>query len=280
MGQKRDCPRGQQQSQHAASEGQQEAFCEQLCDDAPAARAHGGSQRDLFAPRGTARQQKVGHIHARHQQQASHGRHQHPKRPPHAAYQFLAQNEYRRAPALIQRRQRLFHLCAHRIQFRPHLFERAAAARNHHQVAVVGGARIARIQRQGNEDIDAGLQYRKSRRQHPNHCVGLIAQANRLAHDARIAGEAPLPQRVAQQHKIGVPRLVFLGPERAAQPGLHAEQREKAGGDPLALELLRVNVSVGSAGEVDPLIQYCCHQSTVRLCFCHARKLAGATYIR
>ena len=101
---------GQQQAQGAASQSQQDAFGEKLRDDASAAGTQGGTERDLFAAGGAARQQEVGDIHARHQQEASHGGHQHPKRAADAAEELVIQGEGRRAPAFIQGGQGLLHL--------------------------------------------------------------------------------------------------------------------------------------------------------------------------
>ena len=193
MSQNADCHHGQQQTQGAASKGQEDAFGEKLRDDASAARTQGGTERDFLAAGGAARQKEVGDVHAGHQQEASHGGHQHPKRTADASDQFVIQDEDRRAPPLIQGGQGLFHLRSDGIEFGAHLFEGTAAARDHGQEAVVDGARIAGVEGQGKENVDAGFDHGKSRRQYTNDGVGLVAQADGLARNGWIGAETALP---------------------------------------------------------------------------------------
>ncbi len=81
-------------------------------------------QRELLTARGAARQQQVGHIDARHEQQESYRAPSAPtERAAHAAHKLVVQYEDRGAPALIQGRQGLFHLCSDAFQFGAHLIE-------------------------------------------------------------------------------------------------------------------------------------------------------------
>ena len=54
--------------------------------------------------------------------------------------------------------------------------------------------------------------------------------------------------------KVGAAGLIFLRPESATHHGLDAEQRKQSGGDALGLKFLRIEVSVGAAGEAEPRI--------------------------
>ncbi len=66
--------------------------------------------------------------------------------------------------------------------------------------------------------------------------------------------ETALPEGVAEHGESGAAGLIFLRPEGAADHGLDAEQRKQSGGDALGLKLLRIEVTVGAAGEAEPRI--------------------------
>ncbi len=86
----------QQTSQHRAAEAEQQAFHEKLANQAPAARADGGTDGDLFLPHGGLRQQQVGHVSAGDEQQHSDRAHddeqQHAKLAHHSIGQGLHDN--------------------------------------------------------------------------------------------------------------------------------------------------------------------------------------------
>ena len=163
-----------------------------------AARTQRGTQGDLFTTGSAAREEEVGDIHARHEQEAPHGGHQHPKRAADAAHQFLVQDEDGGAPAFIQVGQGLLHPGSQGIEFEAHLVEGAAAARDHGEEADIDGARIAGVEGQGEDHVDARLHDGKIRRQYAYDGVGLVAQADGLARDGRVGGETALPQGVAR----------------------------------------------------------------------------------
>ena len=62
--QQRKTLRGQGESQQSAKSGEQDAFREQLHNDALAASAEGGANSDFLFARGRARERQVGHIDA------------------------------------------------------------------------------------------------------------------------------------------------------------------------------------------------------------------------
>jgi hypothetical protein len=142
-------------------------------------------------------------------------------------------------------------LRADAIQFAAHLLQAGASARDHSQKLAVRRPRIVGIQAQGNEHIHPGLHHPEARRQHTHHGVRLVAQADRLARDCRVAAEPALPQGMAQQDEVGVAGLVLLAAERPPHDRLHSQQREEIRRDALPLQFLGVDVPIGSAGQID-----------------------------
>ena len=71
-----ESPEGQQHAQHTASRRQQQAFTEELPDQAQAAGAQGGAQGDLFLPSGGPGQEEIGDIGAGDQQDKGDRSHQ------------------------------------------------------------------------------------------------------------------------------------------------------------------------------------------------------------
>ena len=152
---------------------------------------------------------------------------------------------------MIEGRERLFHLGTHPVELRPHLVERAAAAGNYCQVAIVRGARVAGNEAEGEKHIYAAFEHGERGRQDTHHRVGLVAQPDRPAGNGRVAREAPLPQRVAQQYDIGVARRILFRTKAAPHCRLYAQQREQTGRNALALEFFGIEVSIGAAGQAD-----------------------------
>ena len=265
--------------QDAAAQGQQEAFREQLRHDARrgprpariAARSPCAAWRRAPAA-GSPRSTHA--ISSRHPTAAI-STHSARRTPPTSSSPRT--NTEGRQP-LIERRQRLFHLRAHRIHLGPHLFERAAAARNHHQVAVVGGARIARDSAPGE-------------RRHPRRSPARRKPAARprpLCRAGRAGGSScrrcPDRRRSAAATESGSAARHWRAPADPPRAGTCAPPwacTPSSGNRPA--ETRSPLTSSGSMCPLGPPVRLIRtsmdrrHRSTVRLCFCHARKLAGAT---
>ncbi len=81
--------RGQQHPKCAASERQQDAFAEQLPDQAHACRAHRRAHRKFARAGGGPRQQQAGHIGARDQQHKTGRAEKHPQHGAHIGHQVV-----------------------------------------------------------------------------------------------------------------------------------------------------------------------------------------------
>ena len=73
------------QPEHAAGQREQDAFGQQLPDDAAASRADGRADRDLALAARRAHEQQVGDVRARDQQDEADGAEQDPERRPDVA---------------------------------------------------------------------------------------------------------------------------------------------------------------------------------------------------
>lgn len=73
-------PAREERAECRADEREQDAFGEQLAHDARAARAERHADRDLALARGAARDQQIGDVRARNEEDQGDGRHEQPQR--------------------------------------------------------------------------------------------------------------------------------------------------------------------------------------------------------
>ena len=90
-GQQRHRPDREQQSNQAAADGKDDALDQQLRGNPGAARADRGANRDLLLPADRARQQQVGHVGARDQQDEADRGDEHEQRLPHVLHREVVQ---------------------------------------------------------------------------------------------------------------------------------------------------------------------------------------------
>ena len=89
-------PKAEQHAQDAPGDGEQDAFGEELADDAGAAGSQGGADGKLALAAGGAHQQQVGHVGAGDQQHQADGAQQHEQRFAGVADDRVAQRRSRR----------------------------------------------------------------------------------------------------------------------------------------------------------------------------------------
>src|ERR1700733_1911394 len=77
------------------------------------------------------------------------------------------------------------------------------------------------------------------RRKNADHRAWLTAQCEGAAEDSGIGAETSLPQAMAQYHHLGLPRLIFILGEGAAQGGANTEDGKEGRRDARALQLFR-----------------------------------------
>ncbi len=82
-------------------------------------------------------------------------------------------------------------------------------------------------QRHGAGDVEREIE---SARHHADDCVVLCmysSQANRAAHDGRIAGKPALPQIIAEDDLLVVAGLILRAQKEAPRERRHAEQGQQ-----------------------------------------------------
>ena len=181
-----DAPDGEEDSQRASHQAQQQAFAENLRDQTAAPRAQCRANRHFLAPAGDARQQQAGHVDAGQQQQKSH----------------RAQQQQQRGPDVFE--QRLFHPHHGNIPTRQPGRLRIDAARDGAQLGLRLGDRDARLQARDDAEIVvhavlgaqlrdrprhvkvAGQRMPEIRSEHADHGVRLAVHDERPADDARV----------------------------------------------------------------------------------------------
>ncbi len=95
-------PDSQEQSYSASDDGEQQAFSEQLPDQAKATGSQGQANGDLLLPRGGARQQQIGDIRASDEQHETNCCQQHEQCGPQTRGLILVQCDDLHAPILIR----------------------------------------------------------------------------------------------------------------------------------------------------------------------------------
>ena len=240
-------------------EREQRALGQQLADDAEAAGAEGEPDGDLPPPLRCAREQKVGDVRAGDQQHDERRRLPEREQRPGAFVEHAAE-EREHAHAVVAVRVRIVTReprGEHR-HFRLRVLERRAGPQvaDDREVSQVAARRHLRIERDGGPDFGA-LGEGESRRHHADDDVRLAVDDDRTPHDRAVGIEAPLPQRVAQDHDVVPPERFIVPNERAAEGRLRAQRFEEAArdleaGNPLRLAAVdEVRIPPGVRGKKD-----------------------------
>ena len=215
---------GKNNAEHAAHRRQQQAFGEKLADEACAARAERGTDRDLFLSRERARQQEVCDVGARDQQDESDRAHQDEKRPAHAADNLIEKRHDAERQSSV-RRVDVREVAAQPRRDRVHLGLRARSRyagpklRDDVVVFVVACGRRRRRKRERQENLavfgDAERRQHFARQcealgQDADELIELAVQRDFSADDAWIATVTPHPGAVCQHGRRRGARRVFI----------------------------------------------------------------------
>ncbi len=182
-------------------------------DDASAAGADCGAQRDLTFARSRPHEQEVGHVRTRDQQHECHGSAEDQQRRPCTSDEDRLHPFEAEATAVTEPVRKLGReFRAGELEPRLPLLERHTALeprRGREEVALIDGVRIE-LERHPQLWRHANLGEIEVRADDADHFVRIAAQQNRLADDVGIAAEPPLPQAITDDRDTRAARQILL----------------------------------------------------------------------
>ena len=242
-----DRPGRDQHAGATAQKPQHDTLAKQLQGKPPARRPHRGPNGQLTFAVHATRQEEIGDIGARNQQQAGDGGHQQTQRRPRLAINLVGQRHDLRAQSTARR---LFarQSCRDHLEIGARRLERDPAlhASDEFEHAQVGGA-LGQTRRR-NPDVDIARQH--ARRHHADD-GGWAAPDVDVATDQRVlTAVLAAPEAVADEHARagGVGSLAL--PEVAPALWPHAQRAEEPGGNERRLDLH----GLAAPGEVHPQV--------------------------
>ena len=232
-------PTGEDQAQAAADHRQEGALGEQLADQAAA----GGAQRqphgDLAPAPGGARQQQTGDVGAGDEQdegdRAGEQQEEGPGIGHHALLQAHQLDPVVGGVLLAQ-------VGGHRLGLRPRPLEvepRPQAGDDAEEVETP--RRPFGVELERHPDVGLVAE-REPAGEHADHGDRLAVEDDGATDDRRIAGEAPLPEAVADHRHPGRRRRLLVGVEQATGHRLHPQHRQQSGRGADTVEPLRLAV--------------------------------------
>jgi hypothetical protein len=246
--------RGQQQAGNGADAGKHEAFGHQLTDDSSCPGAERTAHGHLALTRLGTREQQIGDVRARDQQQKADGAEKQPDRPADGADDFLTQRQHHGVELHLARVQSAVRpRLRERVEIIPRLIDRYAGLEPRRRiVAVVAmiGARLVPSsgspQRARRGILEVGRQDELGRHD-ADDLVRHAVDLNRPPDHPRVAGVPPLPEAVPENHEVRAVRHVLFGREQPSTDRRHTEHRKQVRGHRRRGEALRLSVS----GEID-----------------------------
>ena len=244
--QRRHSPTSQRYAQRPTQHTQQNAFGEQLTDEAPPSGAQRGANRHLLFARHCPRQQDTARIHTRDGQHQPHGSQQHHQAAPglRLCPPGVEAEERGRPPRLtglvvLQPLRHGIHPLLRLIQrnVRPQ-------ARDDPRVQFLRYHGVMR-QRKGNPEISAGLRKPEIGRHHTRHYEFFFIEDHRPAENCGIGAVDLAPHRIAQHDRVVPVGPAVVRHQQSAQLRAHAEEGHQAAADVRALQHPRF----GLAGE-------------------------------
>ena len=235
----------EQQAKNAASDGEQDAFGEQLADDACPAGSECGADRKFASASRGADQQKISHVGAGDEKHEADRAKQHQQRLTHVANDTVAERFNGETLLRIGDRVGAEVLAGSELHLRVGLGQRYARFEQSRGLEVVALIGAVGFELEGQPDVGFWIG-EEVLSQDADDGVGLVAQGKRAADDVGIAAEFALPESVTQHHGFAPVGGVFLRGEGAAQNDRCAEEAEVTLSDMDSVDLLRP-----VAGEVE-----------------------------
>ena len=239
-------PVGKEETQGTAQEREEDALGQQLADEAPAAGAQGGADRDLPTAGGQPDEEEVGDVQAGDQED----RGNHPEEDHEGGADLLDEHllEWQDLDPptrvvrvlLLQAGGDTAHLGLRGADRDPRAQPRHAGQ------GVRAAVRRGRQDgRQGNPELTL-LGKVEAGRRHPDDGIALVVQEKTLADGLRIGSEAALPEAVREENHVTVGRGVLVWPKFTSQKRTDANEREEVGRYPSYVE----HLGLATAGEV------------------------------
>ncbi len=236
-------PEGQREPGGGAGDGEHQALDEQLCADARGAGAETAAHRQLLLAGRGAHQHEVGDVGASDEEYQANGAEQHEQRSlqiagdalgerhcddPRAAAFGVGEDVASAHPEVVGNRHHLARdvLCP---EARPHAADDAVAP----------AIEVVRLDDEGRPELGAVGEV-EARGHDADHGGRPRKQLDGASHERGVAGEAPLPQRVAQDDCLRGVGHVLAGGETPAEHGPHADNVEEVAGDGGAVEAFGV----------------------------------------
>ena len=230
-----------------------------LAEHRPAAGAERGSQGELPFPRGRPGQQQVGHVGAGDEQHQPHRAHQQEQSRPGMLYHVVQERDH--PDAEVRRRvhrELVPELLGDEVHLRLRLCPRDPRREPpvDAEPRVVPRRRLAVVVLKRGPEVGVrhherlgGQKQSELPRQDTHYLVRDAVHGDGAADERGIAGIAPLPQPVTQDHDLGPVGLLFLRGEVAAERRGHAEQWEEVRGDRREIHPLGIAVPGQVASE-------------------------------
>ena len=228
-----DAPDRQQQPETAADDAEDDAFGEELADEAAAGGAERAAHRHLAFARRRAREQQVGDVGAGDQQDEADGAEKHQHGLADVADHRLVERDRGEVEPLVAVRILRGEALADGLHLGSDVLEWNA------RLGPADGSEVPRAALAGGEvrvvgdrhpDDPAG-RVGEALRHHP-HDLGRYAVDRDLLPDRVVAAaEALAPQPVADDRDLAAAWVVLVGPEGAAERGAHTEEVEQRGAD-------------------------------------------------
>ena len=242
----RSRPYSDEQAERPAGDRHEAALDQELADETTAPAAERRTDAQLVLPGRAARDEQVRDVDAGDQEETADRAEQDEQRESHGGDQL--RGERRRADADVRVRLRILALepRADGLHLGPGRCQRHARPQPSHaeearMVAAIEQVRVVRDpQADRHEDVVVAAEIPKARRQHADDRVARSIEGDRTAQGGRVAAEAILPERVADDRFGWRVRAVFGFAEQAAHARAHADDVEETAGDTPAAEPFRV----------------------------------------
>ena len=236
---------GEDDAERRAEQADDRRLREQLPDDAQAAGAKGGPNRDLAMAYRRPREQQVGDVRA--------GDHQHERHRAHHRQDHeldllgnhpVAQRPDHRAPALVLVRIGGRETANHAAHIGRRLLDRHAGLhpREHLQGPHITGSRLEVGRKRHPEALR--LREHELRRHDADDRVGKAVDGNRPAHDGAVAVVSQLPHLVAEHDDALGAGTVIVGGEVASERRRRSKEAEERRRDDGAVEALGLGRAV------------------------------------
>ena len=222
---------GDREAERHTEQAKHRAFCQQLADDAAAARTKGRTHGDFAAAHRRACEQQVCGVGTRDEQHKGRRAHHQPQDQRHIRRQMVGpQIQYVPLPAFVGRRVVRGQSGRHRAHVVGRLHDGGTGRESavHPQASVITRFVVGqRCQRHPELSVVRKLE---ALRHHADDLVGLAVEEHASAQDGRTGLISNCPEFVAEDHHAGRTRHVIAGGKRASQCRVDPEHREEVPG--------------------------------------------------